>query len=148
MLSALLPIPECPQCRGGFSFEALSPPPFVAAELGIPRCRAHVFPVLDGIPVIQHGAIGMFEHTRGAYAAAEADRTQVRLRFEFPSRHYQSESLGMLACHPATVEVTRSQLGRLAQPGAAPELVPLIDSFVVRGAPRRYLPPLPAWLAA
>lgn len=80
MLSALLPILECPHCRAGFHFQEVSPPACAAAEFGILRCRSHAFPVLDGIPVIQHAAVGMFEHTRGtAQVAGRSVAELVRL---------------------------------------------------------------------
>jgi SAM-dependent methyltransferase/uncharacterized protein YbaR (Trm112 family) len=70
MLSALLPILNCPHCRTGLEFQQLPTPAGGVAEFGILRCRAHTFPVLDGIPVMQRGAVGMFEHTRGTAQVA------------------------------------------------------------------------------
>jgi len=64
-LGALPQILRCPFCDGRFSFEERPTPPFGRAEFGLLRCSCSVFPVVDGIPIIQRGPVGMLEHTRG-----------------------------------------------------------------------------------
>jgi SAM-dependent methyltransferase/uncharacterized protein YbaR (Trm112 family) len=63
---SLLPLLECPRCRSGFSFQEFPRPEHGAGEFGILTCACNRFPVVDGIPIIQRGSVGVFEHTRGA----------------------------------------------------------------------------------
>lgn len=61
---------RCPYCRGGFHFEEAPSPALGAAEFGVLRCSCAVFPVVDGIPILQKAPVGMFEHTTGATEVA------------------------------------------------------------------------------
>jgi SAM-dependent methyltransferase/uncharacterized protein YbaR (Trm112 family) len=61
-----LSILRCPYCSGSFSFRETERPALGAAEFGILQCSCSEFPVVDGIPIVQKGHVGMFEHTTGA----------------------------------------------------------------------------------
>lgn len=61
----LLPRLRCPFCRGSFSFDERPAPSIGRAEFGLLRCSCSIFPVVDGIPIVQRAPVGMFEHTRG-----------------------------------------------------------------------------------
>jgi ubiquinone/menaquinone biosynthesis C-methylase UbiE len=63
----LLPLLRCPFCGGPFAFDECPRPTLGRAEFGLLRCKCSEFPVLDGIPVIQRGPVGMLEHTRGRH---------------------------------------------------------------------------------
>jgi SAM-dependent methyltransferase len=62
----LLPLLRCQVCGGRFDFTPVVPPRFARAEFGILTCGCAKHPVVDGIPILQHGPVGMFEHTTGA----------------------------------------------------------------------------------
>ncbi len=61
----LLPMLRCPFCGGAFEFDEKPRPPLGRAEFGLLRCACSVFPVIDGIPIIQRAPVCMLEHTRG-----------------------------------------------------------------------------------
>jgi SAM-dependent methyltransferase len=60
-----LAILRCPYCQGEFSFERVTAPRSGRAEFGTLRCACDRFPVLDGVPVIQRGRLGVFNHVTG-----------------------------------------------------------------------------------
>ena len=64
--SRLLPLLRCQACGGGFDFAASKPAGSARAEFGVVACRCSKYPVVDGIPIIQQSAVGLFEHTTGA----------------------------------------------------------------------------------
>lgn len=61
----LLALLRCPYCTTGFAFEESPRPAAGRAEFGLLRCSCSVFPVVDGIPVVQREPVSMLEHTRG-----------------------------------------------------------------------------------
>jgi SAM-dependent methyltransferase len=63
----LLTLLRCPFCRGSFAFDACTRPRLGRAEFGLLRCGCSEFPVVDGIPIIQRGPVGMLEHTRARH---------------------------------------------------------------------------------
>jgi SAM-dependent methyltransferase len=66
----LLPILRCQRCYGNLSFSVTRPPDPAAAEFGVLVCRCSKYPVVDGIPILQRGAVGMFDHTTGTAQVA------------------------------------------------------------------------------
>jgi SAM-dependent methyltransferase len=60
-----LSILRCPYCSESFTFCDTRRPRLGAAEFGILRCSCSEFPVIDGVPIVQKGHVGMFEHTTG-----------------------------------------------------------------------------------
>jgi SAM-dependent methyltransferase/uncharacterized protein YbaR (Trm112 family) len=63
--SALLPILRCPFCAGRFDFDEKPGGPHARGAFGLLNCSCAVYPVIDGIPVIQRAPVQMLEHTRG-----------------------------------------------------------------------------------
>jgi SAM-dependent methyltransferase/uncharacterized protein YbaR (Trm112 family) len=56
---------KCPYCADPLVFTETARPESGRAEFGLLRCRCSIFPVLDGVPIIQKTRVGMFEHTQG-----------------------------------------------------------------------------------
>jgi SAM-dependent methyltransferase/uncharacterized protein YbaR (Trm112 family) len=73
----LLPLLRCPQCHGSLQFAAAEPVSLACAEFGVLRCGCSKYPVIDGIPVIKRGTVGMFEHTTGAAEVAGVTSDQL-----------------------------------------------------------------------
>lgn len=66
----LLPTLRCQRCHGSFSFSAIRQTDPAAAEFGVLVCSCSKYPVVDGIPILQRGAVGMFDHTTGTAQVA------------------------------------------------------------------------------
>jgi SAM-dependent methyltransferase/uncharacterized protein YbaR (Trm112 family) len=93
MLTSLLPILQCPYCRERFEFSEAPRAPDGEAEFGVLRCSCGAFPVVDGIPIIQRAAVGMYEHTRGL---VEVEGSQVAALVQLIEAGRTEEAL--LAC--------------------------------------------------
>lgn len=70
LLSAL----ECPACRGGLALNVVTTPKLGRGTFGVLRCACTEYPVLDGIPIMLPGSVGMFEHTTGGASVEGLDR--------------------------------------------------------------------------
>ena len=76
---ALLPILRCPTCAGTFDFNPAPHSALARAEFGVLRCQCSAFPVVDGIPIIQSNAVGMFSHDGTTQVAGIAPGQLVHL---------------------------------------------------------------------
>ncbi|MBS0366389.1 MAG: methyltransferase domain-containing protein [Proteobacteria bacterium] len=63
MTTLPLPLLRCPCCKGAFDYRESAP------DYGLLVCACDEWPVVDGIPILQRAAIGVYEHTSGAAAA-------------------------------------------------------------------------------
>jgi SAM-dependent methyltransferase/uncharacterized protein YbaR (Trm112 family) len=63
--SQLLGILRCPTCHQPFRFRQVDQGLPHAREYGILSCDCSQYPVVDGIPILISGTVGVFEHTRG-----------------------------------------------------------------------------------
>ena len=60
---------RCPYCSGAFAFKAVPLREPLVLESGVLRCGCSVFPVIDGIPIIQKKPVGAVLYTAGATQA-------------------------------------------------------------------------------
>jgi|GEM_PF-1443865 len=74
MKPEFLALLRCPYCRGSFAFREIPRAEFLAEESGVLRCACSAFPVIDGIPVLQKAAVGIFENTTGT---AQSEGTSI-----------------------------------------------------------------------
>ena len=107
-MKALLPILRCQRCQGSFQFTEAPRVPLAAAEFGVLRCSCSAYPVVDGIPIIQHGAVGMFEHTTGTAQVAGIKPAQL---VELIERGQSIEALRECLCFPVLPALLRRLLG-------------------------------------
>ena len=61
----LLRILRCPVCRQPLKFEPVDQGLPHAREYGVLSCGCTQYPVIDGVPVLKRGKVGVFEHTKG-----------------------------------------------------------------------------------
>jgi len=73
----LLPSLECPACRGNLAMRVVTTPSLGRDTFGVLRCACTEYPVIDGIPIMLSGAVGMFEHTTGGAAVEGLDRPEL-----------------------------------------------------------------------
>jgi SAM-dependent methyltransferase len=114
-MKALLPILRCQRCRGSFAFSEAAPAATARAEFGVLRCSCSAYPVVDGIPIIQHGAVGMFEHTTGTAQVAGVTPAQLVGLIE---RGATIEALRECLCVPVFPSLLRKLLGWRLSHGA------------------------------
>jgi SAM-dependent methyltransferase len=73
----VLPLLCCQSCNAGFEFKHAEPSRLGRGEFGVLTCKCASYPVIDGIPVIQQGRVGMFEHTTGQAQTDGATPTEL-----------------------------------------------------------------------
>ncbi len=61
----LLRILRCPVCHRSLKFEPVDQGLPHAREYGVLSCGCRQYPVIDGVPVLKRGKVGVFEHTKG-----------------------------------------------------------------------------------
>jgi SAM-dependent methyltransferase/uncharacterized protein YbaR (Trm112 family) len=61
----LLSILRCPACRGPLRFQQIEQGLPESREYGVLSCGCSQYPVVDGIPILMAGRVGVFEHTQG-----------------------------------------------------------------------------------
>jgi SAM-dependent methyltransferase/uncharacterized protein YbaR (Trm112 family) len=56
---------RCPDCREPLTFSEAPHQPEGAGAYGVLLCDKHVYPVIDGIPVLRHGRVSVQDHMTG-----------------------------------------------------------------------------------
>lgn len=116
LIDDLLPLLQCPGCGVSFDFRAVPTPKLARAECGVLSCRCAQYAVLDGIPILLSGRIGIFEHTTGATEVAGPTAAElVRLLVEGRGDEALVECLAP-PCWPVWLQRLRRRLASPSEP--------------------------------
>ena len=138
---------QCPLCSGSLSFKPTHVPPD-QGRYGILSCRCSRYPLIDDVPVLMRGPIGIFSHwndgaihvgptAQALVAALEAGATTESLLdcLVFPRRYPLQGRLGRAHLWPAALgeraglAQTRAGLRRLIDGAAGPVVAQDVFDF-------------------